>query len=192
MFDFFEQPYTLVGAAVLVLFGVLTFRSIIPEKRRFWQWLLPVVLAGAAFGLDALVQTDTEQINATIEAGVGGIEAEDIGAIGQVISESYSDSLHSTKERLLLYCRQALSQSLVVKAKIKGLRLMDLSQANATAVVFTQITFDKNSYVAENYKPSLLIKTRLNLKKKPGIGWLISRVELEGLDGQSVNWRQIR
>ena len=192
MFDFFEQPYTLTGAAVLVLFGVLTFRSILPEKRRFWQWLLPVVLAGAAFGLDALVQTDTEQIHSTVQAGVGGIEAEDIGAIGQVISESYSDSLHSTKERLLLYCRQALSQSLVVKAKIKGLRLMDLSQAHATAVVFTQITFDKDSYVAENYKPSLLIKTRLNLKKKPGIGWLISRVELEGLDGQSVNWRQIR
>ena len=59
-------------------------------------------------------------------------------------------------------------------------------------MVFTQITFDTNRYVAENYKPSLLIKTRLNLKKKPGIGWLISRVELEGLDGQSVNWRQIR
>ena len=192
MFDFFEQPYTLVGAGVLVLFGLLTFRSVFPEKRRFWQWLFPIVLVGAAFGLDALVQTATEQINATIEAGLRGIEAEDLGAIGQVISDSYSDSLHSTKERLLFYCRQALSQSPVVKAKIKGLKLMDLSQAHATAMVFTQMTFDKNSYVAENYKPSLLIKTRLNVKKQPGVGWLISRVELEGLDGQSVNWRQIR
>ncbi|MBL7186044.1 MAG: hypothetical protein ISS70_06940 [Phycisphaerae bacterium] len=192
MFDFFEQPYTLVGAGVLVLFGVLTFRSVLPEKCRWWQWLFPVVLAGAAFGLDRLVQTDTEQINATIEAGVRGIEAEDLGAIGQVISDGYSDSLHGTKERLLFYCRQTLSQSLVVKTRIKGVKLMDLSQANATAMVFTQITFDKNSYVAGNYKPSLLIKTRLNLKKQPGIGWLISRVEPEGLDGQSVSWRQIR
>ncbi len=192
MFDFFEQPYTLVGAAVLVLFGVLTFRSVLPEKRRFWQWLFPVVLAGAAFGLDRLVQTDAEQINATIDAGVRGIEAENLNAIGQVISDSYSDSLHSTKQRLLFYCRQTLSQSLVVKTRIKGVKLMDLSEANATAMVFTQMTFDKNSYVAENYKPSLLIKTRLNLKKQPGVGWLICRVELEGLDGQSVSWRQIR
>ena len=192
MFDFFEQPYTLIGAAVLALFGVLTFRSILPEKCRWWQWLLPVVLAGAAFGLDGLVQTDTEQINATIEAGIRGIETENLAAIGQVISDSYSDSLHGTKERLLFYCRQTLSQSLVGKTKIKGLKLMDLSQASATATVFTQITFDENSYVAENYKPSLLIKTRLNLKKQPGIGWLISRVEIEGLDGQSVSWRQIR
>ena len=59
-------------------------------------------------------------------------------------------------------------------------------------MVFTQLTFDKNSYVAENYKPSLQIKTKLNFKKHSGIGWLISRVELEGLDGQSVSWRQIR
>ncbi|UCE47264.1 MAG: hypothetical protein JSW47_16875, partial [Phycisphaerales bacterium] len=63
MFDFFEQPYTLIGGAVLVLFGVLTFRSVLPEKRRWWQWLLPMVLAGSAFGLDAMVQTDSEQIN---------------------------------------------------------------------------------------------------------------------------------
>jgi len=192
MFDFFEQPYTLAGAAVLVLFGLLTFRSVLPEKRHVWQWLLPVVLAGTAFGLDGLVRTDAEQINATIKAGARGIEAEDLAAIGRVISDSYSDSLHGTKERLLLYCRQTLSQSLVVKARIKGVKLMDLSEANATAMVFTQITFEKNSYVAENYKPSLLIKTRLNLKKQPSTRWLISRVELEGLDGQSVSWRQIR
>lgn len=192
MFDFFEQPYTLIGGAVLVLFGVFTVRSVLPEKRRFWQWLLPLALAGAAFGLDALVQTDTEQINATIKAGGGGIEAEDLDAIGRVISDSYSDSLHGTKQRLLFYCRQSLSQSQVVKARVKGVRLTDLSQASATAIVFTQLTFDKNSYVAENYKPSLQIKTRLNLKKYAGIGWLISRVELEGLDRQSVSWRQMR
>jgi hypothetical protein len=192
MFDFFEQPYTLIGGAVLVLFGVLTFRSMLPEKRRFWQWLLPVVLVGAAFGLDALVQTDTEQINATIEAGVAGFEAEDIDAISRILSESYSDSLHGTKQRLLFYCKQSLSQSQVVKARIKRVKVMNLSEAGATAIVFTQLTFDKNSYVAENYKPSLQIKTKLNLKKHSGVGWLVSRIELEGLDGQSVSWRQLR
>jgi hypothetical protein len=192
MFDFFEQPYTLAGAAVLVLFGVLTFRSVLPEKRRFWQWLIPVLLAGTAFALDAVVQTDAEQVTATIEAGHRAIEAENLAAVGQVVSDSYSDSIHATKQRLLFYLREALSQSLVSKARIKGLRLMNLSDANATVMVFTQITFEKDSYVAANYKPSLLMKTRLNLKKQPGAGWLISRVELEGLDGQSFSWRQIR
>jgi len=58
MFDIFEQPWTLMGAAVLVLFGMLTFRSFCPEKRRWWQLLVPVFLAVAAFGADMLVQTD--------------------------------------------------------------------------------------------------------------------------------------
>ncbi len=192
MFDFFEQPYTLVGASVLVLFGVLTFRSVLPEKRRWWQWLLPVIVAGAAFGLDSIVKTDTEQINATIQTGVTAVEARDIDGISRIISDDYSDSLHKTKERMLFYCQQALSQNMVVKTRTKGVKLMDLSEANATAVVFTQMTFDKSSYVAENYKPSLLVKMRINFRKRPGAGWLISRVELEGLDGQSVSWRQVR
>lgn len=192
MFDFFEQPYTLVGASVLVLFGVLTFRSVLPEKRRRWQWLLPVVLAGIAFGLDAIVQTDTEQINATIRAGVTAVEARDIDGISRIIADDYSDSLHPTKERMLFYCRQALSQNMVVKTSTKGVKLMDLSQTGATAVVFAQMTFDKSSYIAENYKPSLLVKMQISFKKRRGPGWLISRVELKGLDGQAVSWRQVR
>ncbi|MHC4371264.1 MAG: hypothetical protein ACYSW8_26930, partial [Planctomycetota bacterium] len=147
MFDFFEQPYTLVGASVLVLFGVLTFRSVLPEKRRWWQWLLPVVVAGAAFGLDSIVQTDTEQINSTIRAGVTAVEARDIDGISRIIADDYSDSLHKTKERMLFYCRRALSQNMVVKTSTKGVKLMDLSQASATAVVFAQMRFDKSSYV---------------------------------------------
>ena len=192
MFDFFEQPYTLVGASVLVLFGLLTFRSVLPEKRRWWQWMIPVVIAGAAFGLDAIVQTEPEQINATIKAGVKAVEARSIDGISRIISDDYRDSSNGTKERMLLYCRQTFSQNMVVKAKTKGIKLMELSQTNATAVVFTQIVFDQSSYVAQNYKKSLLIKTRIDLKKRPDSGWLVSRVELEGLDGQSMTWRHVR
>jgi hypothetical protein len=150
------------------------------------------VIAGAAFGLDAIVQTDPEQIGATIEAGVKAVEARSIDGISRIISEDYSDSLHGTKERMLFYCQQAITRNMVVKTNTKGVKLMDLSQTDATAVVFTQMTFDKSSYVAENYKSSLLIKTRIDLKKRPDSGWLVSRVELEGLDGQSMTWRQVR
>lgn len=68
MFDIFEQPWTLVGAAVLILFGMLTFRSFCPEKRRWWQLPVPVFLTVAAFGVDMLVQTDLEKINFVIRA----------------------------------------------------------------------------------------------------------------------------
>lgn len=192
MFDFFEQPYTLVGVAVLVLFGILTFRSVLPEKRHWWQWLLPVVLVGASFGLDAAVKTDSEQINAVIDIGIAAVGTKDIAGIERIVSPDYRDSTHGSKERLLHYCRQAVAQNQVVSAKKKGIRLTNLSKSSATANVFIQMIFDKNSYFAENYKPSAQIKVDVTFEKRAGPGWLVRCVELRGIDGQSCNWRQVR
>ncbi len=192
MSNFFEQPYTLVGGAVLVLFGVLTFRSVLPEKRRWWQWLLPLVLAGVAFGLDALVETDSEQIDAVINAGIAAVGTRNIAKIERIISPDYRDSAHESKERLLYYCRQAVAENQVVKATKKGVKKTNLSATSATAYVFFQLTFDKNSYFAENYKPSAQIKVEVKFEKRTGSGWMVRCVELRGIDGQSLNWRQVR
>ncbi|MHC4170029.1 MAG: hypothetical protein ACYSWQ_24025 [Planctomycetota bacterium] len=192
MFDFFEQPYTLIGGAVLVLFGVLTFRSVLPEKRHWWQWLLPVVLVGSALGLDALVETEPEQINAVIDAGVAAVGARNVTGIAQITSPDYSDSAHGSKARLLYYCRQAVTQNQVVKAKKKGVRITELSPSSATAYVFIQLTFDKNSYFAENYKPSAQIKLDVTFEKRAAAGWLVRCAELRGIDGRPTRWREIR
>jgi hypothetical protein len=191
MFDIFEQPWTLVGAAVLILFGLLTFRSFFPEKRRWWQLLIPVFLAVAAFGADMLVQTDTEKINSVIKAAIRAVQQEDCGAIGAVISDNYSDSFHGTKKQLMDRCRRELSQSLVEKGKKTGL-LIDISDSNATAVLFAKIFFDKNSYISQNYKSFLLVKARLSLRKQPDKKWLISRIEILELDQQPTSWSRLR
>jgi len=192
MFDFFEQPYTLIGGAVLVLFGVLTFRSVLPEKRRWWQFLLPVVLAGSAFGLDALVETDREQIDAVINVGIAAVGAKDIACIERIVSPDYKDSVRGSKERLLYYCRQALTRNQVVQARKKGVRLQNMSESSATANLFVQMIFDKNSYFAENYKPSAQIRVDVKFEKRPGAGWLVRGIELRSIDGQAFSWRQIR
>ena len=191
MFDFFEQPYTLIGGAVLVLFGVLTFRSVLPEKRHWWQWLLPLAVAGLGIGLDAMVRTDSEQINAVIDTGIAAAVKRDVAGLGKIISPDYSDSAHGSKERLLNYCRQAANEYQVVSAKKKGLRLVNLSESTATANVFIKVTFDPNSYVAE-FKSSMQIKVDVTFEKRPGPGWLVQCVELRAIDGISTSWRQIR
>jgi hypothetical protein len=191
MFNFFEQPYTLICTAVLVLFGMLTFRSVFPEKRHWWQLLVPVLVAASACGLDLLVQTDREKINAVIDTGINAIETEDFSTIRAIISENYSDSHHNTKELLLVHSRRAMSQHLLEKTKNSGVLLVELSERDATLIVFMRATFDKNSYIAENYKPSVQIKVRLNVQKQPDGGWLISRIELLTLDRQPINWSQI-
>lgn len=191
MFDIFEQPWTLVGAAVLVLFGMLTFRSFCPERRRWWQLLVPVFLIAAAFGADMLVQTDNEKINTVIKTAIKAIQQEDYSAIGAVIANNYSDSYHGTKKHFLDHFRRELSKSLVDKGKKAGL-LIDISDSNATAILFAKIIFDKNSYISQNYKSFLMVKARLSLRKQPDKRWLINRIEILELDRLPTSWKGIR
>lgn len=191
MFDIFEQPWTLVGAAVLVLFSMLTLRSFFPGKRRWWQLLIPVFLTLAAFGLDMLVQTNLEKINSVIKAAIKAVQQEDCSAIEAVIANNYSDSYHSTKKQLLDHCRRELSKPLVDKGKKTGL-LIDISDSNAAAILFAVIIFDKNSYISQNYKSLLQVKARLSLRKQPDKRWLISRIEILELDRQPTSWNRIR
>ena len=191
MFNFFEQPWTLLGAAVLVLLGMLTFRSVLPEKRRWWELLVPALVAAAAFGLDFAVQTDLEKINAVINTGIKAVEEEDIAAIEAIIAEDYRDSHHDTKTDLMRHCRTQLSQSPVEKNK-KRACLVQLSAPTATATLFATITFEEDSYVAANYKAWLMVQARLSLQKQPDKTWLINGIEIVELDRQPVNWSHIR
>ena len=191
MLEIFDKPWTLACAAVLVLFGMLTFRSFCPEKRRWWQLLIPVFLIAAAFGMDMLVQTDTEKINSVINTVIKAIQQEDCSTIGAVIANNYSDSYHSTKKHFLDRCRRELSKPLVDKGKKTGL-LIDISDSNATATLFAVIIFDKNSYISQNYKSFLLVKARLSLRKQPDKRWLINRIEILELDRQPTSWNRIR
>ncbi|NQT00788.1 MAG: hypothetical protein HQ580_02065 [Planctomycetes bacterium] len=191
MFDFFEQPYTLIGAAVLVLFGVLTFRSVIPEKRHWWQFLLPVFVATAGIGLDMLVQTDLEKINSVIRTVIKAVQEEDCDSIEVIIAEDYRDSFHNTKWDLMSHCRRKLTPPLVEKNK-KTACLVELSPPEATATLFMLTTFDKNSYVYENYKSFIFFKIELSFQKQPDKTWLISRGELLEIDKQPARWNDIR
>ena len=191
MFDFFEQPYTLIGAAILVLFGILTFRSVLPEKRRWWQLLLPVFVVVAAFGLDMLVQTDLEKINSVISTIIKAVEEEDCNAIEAIIAEDYRDSYHNTKRHLIRHCRQRLTPSLIEKNK-KTASLVELSPPNAIATLFMLTTFDKNSSISVNYKSSLFLKIEFYFQKQQDKTWLINRIEILELDRQPAKWGHIR
>ena len=192
MLDVFDQPWTLIGAAVLVFFGVLTFRSIFPEKNSLWQWLLPLLVIAAAFGTDYLVQTDLEKIDAVIHTGMKAVKNENYRTIETIVADDYSDSLHDSKASLITHCRQKLSQNLVEKNKKTG-QLITMSGRNATAIIFLTMTFAKDSYISQNYLSFLQMKVELYLQKQSyNNEWLITRVEIREINRQPVSWSQTR
>ncbi|MFA5251362.1 MAG: hypothetical protein WC454_02105, partial [Phycisphaerae bacterium] len=104
MFDVFEQPWGLLTVAVVVFIVLLLLRTFAPQKCGWWLWLLPAFLVVAAFGLDFLVATDLEKINAVIDRGVKAVEDEDCDTIKRVLADDYSDSIHNSKSALVSYC----------------------------------------------------------------------------------------
>ena len=188
MWDFFEQPWTLLAAAVLVLFGVLTFRSIWSEKRRWWQWLLPLGVAALALGLDLGVATDLEKINGIITTAIRAAEQEDCVTIARLIAADYADSFHKSKRALMVRCGDRL-----VPPAIEQIRKLDtiveISPPRATATFTMLMKFDKDSYWASAYnKLYALVKIRFYLRKQPDKTWLVQRAEVLEVDKMSVNW----
>jgi len=199
MFNCFEHPWGLIAVAIVTLLILLMFRSISPEKRRQWQWLLPVFLVLAAFGLDFLVETDLEKINAVIDKGVKAVEDENPDAIEMIIADNYTDSIHGSKSVLMTYCREVLSEPLIEK-NIKRTVSMDIQPPKATTIFTVRILFDKQSYVYQSFKQQILTEVQADLQKQPDNlrlgtpygGWLINRVELLKIDLQPADWQSIK
>ena len=191
MFNIFEQPWTLLITAIIVLFVMLMFRRIFPEKRHWWQLALPAFLAVAAFGLNWLVQTDLEKIKAVINTGVKAAEKENCDAIEKILSDNYRDSYHNTKQDLMRYCRDLLSEPLVEK-NIKRIVSIEISLPKATVTLTVRTVFDKRSYVYQNFKRLMLTKVKLDLQKEQDNRWLITRAEILEIDRQPINWKDIR
>lgn len=188
MWDFFEQPWTLLGAAVLVLLGVLTFRSVWSERSKWWQWLLPLGTAALALGLDFGVATDLEKINGIIRTGIRAAEQEDCVTIARLIAPDYADSFHKSKQALMARCRERLVPPAVEQIRKLDV-IVEISPPRATATFTMLMKFDKDSYWASTYKQYALVKMQFHLRKQPDKSWLIQQAEVLEVDKTAVNWR---
>lgn len=190
MFGIFEQPWTLLGVSILVLFGILTYRSVCPEKRRAWQLLVPVVIAAAAFGLDLLVTTDLEQVRSVVRMALKAVESEDCAAVEQLIASDYHDSVHHSRAELMARCRQELNGPTLVQLKKLG-DDVELSRSQAEVKLSLRARFEDSSRIAREYKRAMLVSVELHLKKQPNGTWLIDFAEPFEVDKIPVSWRGV-
>jgi hypothetical protein len=192
MWNIFEQPWTLVGMAILVLLGVLTFRSVWDDKRKWWQWLLPLGVAALGFGLDAAVTTDREKINQIIQTSMTAAEQEDCAALARLVAADYEDSHHKSKLALIDHCRERLVPPAVEKVGKVGMAL-EITPPTAVVTLTVKVTFEQESYWVRNYgKSAALVKARFWLRKQADANWLVTRIELLEVDTVPVNWDMAR
>ena len=188
MTNVFEQPWLLLIVAGVIFIGVFIFRDVLPTKGKWLFVMAPIFIAGLAIALDYFVQTDNEKIISIIRKAVKAVEREDVNALSPLISEDYQDSLNRSKEGLLWYCRQRLSEPVIEKnvARIVSLKI----QGNVASAVFTvRMVFDPRGPIYDSVQ-QMVFKFEANFHKQ-GDNWYFSRVELLEIDMHPADWHHI-
>jgi hypothetical protein len=189
MTNIFEQPWLLLIVAGAVFLVVAFFRDLLPPKRAWIFWLLPVVIAIAAFGIDYLVQTDKEKVEAVLAKACRAVEKENIKALEPLIWKNYSDSVHSSKQELLDHFRGRLSEPIIEKI-VPAIVSLDIKPAEAKVEFTVRVMFDPKGPVYE-YQKMMLFKLQADLIKD-GDRWFISKTEILAINLQTAGWKYMQ
>jgi hypothetical protein len=190
MWNIFEHWWTALLIALIVQIVLAIIHIIKPNSRRFWHVLIPVAIIVIGIGVERLVQTDMEKINALIGKSLKVTQDEDLAGIDAILADDYSDSCNSSKEAVMVYCKRWFSRPLIAKNKLFSPPQISLSTPRCEVSLVVVTHLDPKSEYYESAK-LLLIKVRLYLQKYDDGKWLIKEAELLEINNQPVKWNQI-
>ena len=190
MYNFFEHPWLLVIIAFISLIAVYVFRSTFPDKRKFWQILIKVLILVIAFGLDYLVKTDKEKIKSIFETGIKATMDKDIQTIASLFADDYSDRFHPNKAAVVQTARHLIAAHNFERAVMTYHDItVEGPEASAEILVRVHLDNQNSSYPA----PELVYaRLKLDLTKRGDQTWAIKSTDLVEINNQSVNWNRVR
>ncbi|RKY10600.1 MAG: hypothetical protein DRP65_06360 [Planctomycetota bacterium] len=185
----FETPWPALTVALIALAVVVIIRQTWPERSRWWQLLIPLIIAAAGLGLEHFIETDYEKIESVIEAGRQVVISRDIGRLASIISTDYSDSRHYSKDALLLFCRDLLSQPFVERIK-RQQELVNISGQKAQAEISLRLHLHPQNPYAQG-GTLMYVKMKLRLTKTAYGNWLISGSDIISINNQPFGWGSV-
>jgi len=191
LFDIFEHPWGLISAGAASAVIVLVLRVFLTERKFLLLWLIPPLIAGSGFGIDWLVETDTEQITTMISKIAQAIEAEDSKEIEKMIAADYRDDRHRSKRELMHHCRAKLSGPIVEKIVARVLEIEKHPEGVVVTTTFRMV-FENSSYIAQSYKKTVFVKVKFSLAKQGEQGWLFKKIDIVEIDRQPTDWNSVR
>ena len=185
----FETPWPVLTVAIIVLAVIVIVRQTWPDKRRWWQLVIPLALGIGAFGLDYFFDTDYEKIESVINSGIQAVIDQDLDRIEGIISPDYSDSRHRSKAALMSYCRDLLAQPFVNRIK-KQQELVTISAPTAVVELSVRLHLHPQN-VYTSVANIMYVKVKFDLAKTPSSNWFISRTELIAVNYQPMGWQDV-
>lgn len=184
-----ESPWLLLIAAIVVAHIVFIYRKIFYEKRRFWQLLLPVVIALAALSIDYFVKTDREKISAVLQFASKAVQNNTPDQLSRVIASDYADSFHYNREKLLDHSASSQIPGNIKKCK-SSIASLNLQSDQANILVASTVTLERDSRNPEMFVDIVKVNADIELKKIKN-EWLITSIELRKINNLPVKWFDI-
>jgi len=185
----FESPWLLLTVAAILLAAA----SIAWRTRPEWglrSFLLPAVAVGAAFGLDVLVQTDSEQIHSLLNFCRRAVLEGNVRQIAPCIASTYADPVHRNKEDLLNAAESILRGAALEKVVERGHTLRIHGDTAQSQVRFrVHLSPQRSAYAAAG--SLMFVVLEIHYQRQPNQRWQIQKVLLVSVNDSPINWHDV-
>jgi hypothetical protein len=187
MWNIFENSWLL-----LTLAGISwVVASVIRQNKPEWGFkplVVPLLLAGLAFGFDYTFTTDYEAVSAIVPACKrAAIDANPDGIL-EFISPNYTDRNHKSKDAFSRRVKHTITGSSIKKIRTQS-HIITLEGNQAKSELGIAVHLNNDSQYA-TYGTFFLVEIKFDYEKIAA-RWYIRRMDLTSVNKQPMNWRDV-
>ena len=189
MTSVFEKPWLLLTVAAVLLVAASVACQFKPTWKR-WPYLVPLLVAVCAFGLDRLVETDSEQIRSMLTTCRQLVLDNRIQQMAPCISDTYRDSAHPSKQSLLQAAEAITRSASFEKIVERGHTLKVDGDTAVSRVRFrVHLNTQKSQYAIGG--GLLFVSLEIHYTRQPDGRWQIQQVILQSVNDQPMGWDHV-
>jgi hypothetical protein len=185
MFNPLETPWLLLILGIITLAAGSYIRNNVSPRNGLLLILAGLLLAGAAFGVDYLFQTDYEQLRGLIDTCKTAAVTNQPGLIGTCLSPQYRDSMHSDKDSMVADAQRIIKMAGISKIRFQSITFQ-VKDNTATAALNMGVFMDANKSA---FAAGGLFFVEINVEfQKDNKRWLITSSEVVSVNNERAGW----
>jgi hypothetical protein len=190
MWNIFEQPWTGLAIAIIVLNVIAVVRWFVPLERK-WLYIPPAAIAVIALAVCYLIDTDKELVQRVMSQAITAVREQKPQAMERLISPDYSDGRHPDKKALVQAWKGWFGR---VKIDHVGTSnaVYEIADGKATVTFNWLVKFGSQpGHASEMGGLVLFGQARVKLVETQGRKWLIRSSELLELMNHPTSWQRV-
>ena len=190
MWNVFEQPWTGLAIAVVVLNVMAVVRWFVPLERK-WLFIPSAAIAIAALMLWYFVETDREKAKKVFSRAVTAVRQQKPDDMEKLIAPDYSDPAHPTKRDFVRSWQIWLDEVKLENVATSN-AVYEMSEGRAAITFSWMLRFGKQPGTFDYMSGSILYgRAKVYIGGSRGRDWLIQSSELLELMSRPTSWRRV-